>query len=513
MRLPSLREIRETALAVREAADEERRLLADRRAPARPADALLGAIAVELAFDWSWVDRRELLLEFVEDTTVRRTTRLHFTLPASLSARVAPGAPVVVPLDILRKGGVLLDSEVRDRSGALLTPLNKLTTGRLGGLGLAAFFRTRMGAAFPPQADALMAEIAAGDGPSTDQALAALLAVPAFGQYVASDQQREVEAGLVKHDLKDGFLYSVLLEYRPGVPTVLEYAYDARQDWRAAKTDRLDRTLVALGALPKRWQFPPEPIGRALSSHIEVIAPVDVDIAEARIDGEQLDTGSGTLLPLAGPANNASRSRAQFYIPLRAGTEGARDAKDLSQKRVRGRADRGTITVLLKPRASAALLPVFFSSLMTSVALIFFSFSLSHLDGQTGAAILLVIPALIAAYLVRQGEHPYTTRSLVGVRLLAATGAGCAFVVALMIAVEAFTGQSTQAASVTLHLPISGIHLRHAAQLAVLHVRLVPKLAEGALTVVSVVVSLVLLAAVRADTLVRKRHDGNLPGV
>jgi hypothetical protein len=70
----------------------------------------------------------------------------------------------------------------------LLSPLNKLSNGRLGGLGLAAFFRTRMGEAFPAQADALMAVIAAGDGPQTDQALAALLALPDFGQCITSDQ-------------------------------------------------------------------------------------------------------------------------------------------------------------------------------------------------------------------------------------------------------------------------------------------------------------------------------------
>ena len=58
MHLPSLREIRETALAVRDAAHEERSLLAERKAAAIPSDEVLGALAVELAFDWSWINRR-----------------------------------------------------------------------------------------------------------------------------------------------------------------------------------------------------------------------------------------------------------------------------------------------------------------------------------------------------------------------------------------------------------------------------------------------------------------------
>jgi hypothetical protein len=375
LHLPSLREIRETALAVRDAAHEERSLLAERKAAAIPSDEVLGALAVELAFDWSWINRRELCLEFVEDTTVRRTTRLHFTLPASMRTHVAPGAHIVVPLEILRKGEVLLHAEVRDQSGALLSPLNKINNGRLAGLGLAAFFRSRMGGAFPDQADELMAVVAAKDGPEADEALKALLALPGFRQYVELDQQREVEGNLVKHDLKDGFLYAVILEYRPSVPFVLEYGYDARQCWRATKTDRLDRALVAVGALPKRWPFPPEPIGRGLSNHIEVVAPVDVDIAEGRIETEQINTALGALAMSARPVDKASRSRAQFFVPLLAGDEGASNPAELSQKRARGRADQATVTVWLKPRASAALLPVFFSSLLTTVTLAFFWFS------------------------------------------------------------------------------------------------------------------------------------------
>lgn len=104
-------------------------------------------------------------------------------------------------------------------------------------------------------------------------------------------------------------------------------------------------------------------------------------------------------------------------------------------------------------------------------------------------------------------------RRTAGVRLLAATGAGCAFVVALMIAVEAFTGQSAQTATaVTLHSASGGIHLGHIAPAAAPHVRLVWKFAEGVLTLISLVVSVVLAIAVRADTLVRRRHDGNLDG-
>jgi hypothetical protein len=58
---------------------------------------------------------------------------------------------------------------------------------------------------------------------------------------------------------------------------------------------------------------------------------------------------------------------------------------------------------------------------------------LALLDSQTSAAVLLVLPALLVAFLVRPGEHAIATRSLAGVRLLGLICAAAAFAGAAMI--------------------------------------------------------------------------------
>ncbi len=90
-----------------------------------------------------------------------------------------------------------------------------------------------------------------------------------------------------------------MVEYRPRVSQVIEFAYDVRQPWGEADSRLFERAAIAVGALPRRLTFQGTEIGRALSYHVEVVAPADTDIAEARIDGEQYDTVAGGFTPLA----------------------------------------------------------------------------------------------------------------------------------------------------------------------------------------------------------------------
>ncbi len=178
-----------------------------------PGSEALGAVAVELAFDWTWIDRREHSIEFLEDTTVRRTTRVHFTLPETLVRPIPAGSLIAVPLDILRKGEVLLHSEARDAAGAMLSPLNKPSNGTITGLGLVAFFRKRIGPSFPTAAEDLLVELAREGGQAAEAALGRIRALPAFQQYFDASEKRPgppdlraFEAALLTNDLKLGFL-------------------------------------------------------------------------------------------------------------------------------------------------------------------------------------------------------------------------------------------------------------------------------------------------------------------
>src|SRR5262249_38259162 len=64
---------------------------------------------------------------------------------------------------------------------------------------------------------------------------------------------------------------------------------------------------------------------------------------------------------------------------------------------------------------------------------------LAHLDGQTSAALILLLPAFVSAYLARLGEHPFATRMLIGVRLCALGVGLCALAVTAIIGMWSLT--------------------------------------------------------------------------
>jgi hypothetical protein len=135
-----LREIRKTAQAVQDAAAELRSLESTTGPTALDLDQL-GAIAVLLALRWpAWVDRREVRIRFVDDSTVRITTAVSFHLtPEAVAAELPPATLIYVPLDIPEKR-TLLNLRIADEEGTVLTPLNTVRNGDLSGRGLVVLF-------------------------------------------------------------------------------------------------------------------------------------------------------------------------------------------------------------------------------------------------------------------------------------------------------------------------------------------------------------------------------------
>jgi uncharacterized membrane protein len=152
-------------------------------------------------------------------------------------------------------------------------------------------------------------------------------------------------------------------------------------------------------------------------------------------------------LRLSARSFERSRERARLHVLLLAGSE-VDDDDDLliddgrartpeekrAQLQTEGTSDRATATVSLLPRRSGTIPAAALTSLATAIVLGIFSFRLRDLDGQTGAAVLLLLPAVVATYLSRPGEHRFTTRSLRATRVLALCSAACAVVLSGLIA-------------------------------------------------------------------------------
>ena len=101
--------------------------------------------------------------------------------------------------------------------------------------------------------------------------------------------------------------------------------------------------------------------------------------------------------------------------------------------------DRASVRLRLGPAAGGAVLAMFLTSLIVVALLWVVEGRLADLDGQTSAAVLLLLPALLAAHLVRPGQHAFATRLLRGVRCLSLVVGVCAIVGATVIGAGVIT--------------------------------------------------------------------------
>jgi hypothetical protein len=226
----------------------------------------------------------------------------------------------------------------------------------------------------------------------------------------------------------------VQVPFEPGRNRVLKVAYDVDQPWdEPVPRIILGRMLRGLGALPRLRTFQELNIGQGLGHHIEVVAPEDTEIIAARLRGTQWSTVEHEEQLLAGDAQVRSRSRSHAYVRLSAGDEGAADPDALRDKRLLGRGDRAEFTVAIAPRRSGVIAVATITAAFTAVTMTVFATRLADLDGQTSAAVLLLVPVIFAAYVSRPGEHPFATRALIGVRTWALIGGGLAAILSAMI--------------------------------------------------------------------------------
>lgn len=408
---------------------------------APPGPETLGAIAVALAWDWAaWVNRRVETSAFVEDTTVRRSVSIDFTLPspADLAAPVVPNEQIVVPLQIIAKRP-LMHVDVLDEQRASVSTLNTVQNGDVAGRGLIRFLNAvAMKAGHAPLSAATARDLKRLVIAPRDDAKAirdALLAPGAeLERVLAPGTPSERPETKLVEELTDGFLLLVQIAFEPGRNRVLKFAHDVDQPWDEAPPDvPFGRALRGLGALPRRLTFERLHIGRGLGHHVEIVAPEDTEILGARLRGTQRSTTASGDRPLSMDAQIASRSRAHAYVRLLAGDEGDDDPAALRKKRLLGRVDDAQLTVALLPRRAGVVTVATISACFTAIVMVVFASRLDDLDGQTSAAVLLLVRAIVAAFVSRPGEHPFATRALQGVRGLALVGGALAAVLSTMI--------------------------------------------------------------------------------
>jgi hypothetical protein len=411
---------------------------------------VLAATAVELALTFAaWVRRRKWTIEYVDDTTIRQQMSVDFRLPGEdrLASRPGRGETIYVPLWIPKKLP-LTNVDVLDEEGRAIPVLNRVENGRLASRGLflaidgAAAAR---GVEVNPDALAEALRTIATAQPKTDRpAIDAALASPELNAALEEGDERWA----LVQDLVDGFLLMVPVEYAPGRDRLIKLAFDTPHYWHGEQPgwgDRWRGALASLGLADKEQKFQRISIGLARGTHFQLNAPPSVDLAEAWIDVSQYDPDRGGVEPIPRRQVVYDRPRAELNVSPRAAYDPDRplvpedpddpdDPANVAYRHfVSCRHDIADIQVRLCPYARDVFAGAMVICLLTTPLLWLVDRRLVELDGQTSAALLLALPAILAAYLARPGEHAFAARLVFGVRVTALVVGACALGVAAII--------------------------------------------------------------------------------
>jgi hypothetical protein len=393
----------------------------------------------------SWIHRRVETIQFVDERTVRRHVSVDFSLPfrrlvpfefsphMEMTPRTleapAPGAtstassprerahPVyVVPIATLNKS-VLTAFDLRNEAGEALPLLTRTENSRVAGAALTAVAETYLDRYNRTLGDVLRADLHTVAGGEPSEARAALDRV-----LRAVGPEREARELLARDDrfnflmrlLATGFLVLVRLDDRMS-RRVIKFSYEEPfprpRELMRTIFDHLNWTPTILS-----WDAPGAAYGA--SYHLEVELPSDLEVMSC-----VLHTGDGRgdyrLI------NGTAARRAHVYV-----SQLARDAT--AQARVSTRARRPGIV-----RAAPAVAAL--NALMMTGG----GFRLKELSADSGgaAALLVLGPALLAAYVARPGEHGLVTELLLTVRRILFLSAAMAVAAASALVVQ-FQGRT-----------------------------------------------------------------------
>jgi hypothetical protein len=419
----------------------------------------LGVIAVQLALSFpEWVRRRRFIVSYVDDTTIQQRMSVDFVLPEAdwfwSTITPQPGSTIYAPLYLPAKE-TLDQFTAYDEERRHLPMLPTADNGALAVAGLLPLVRGlarerlspgRLRQVLPGLEAELTSVVMASkrDGaPTTDQVLESALS-GALGEILTEEDETKA----VVRDLAGGFLMLVPVTYRPREDRLLKAEWDIPNYWigqRGAKGPMrwAQSALASVAWADKRQNIPNLQIGWARSTHVEIVSPPDVEMTGVSLRARQYDGRYAQRGPVGTTRSVFNKPRATLNVAPRAAASLLdRDpvrretaAKELLQ----ARGDIATVEVRFRSPASGVLVAATIASVMLSVLMWVASEHLGSLDRQTFSAVLLVFPAILAAYLLRPGEHAFARRLLAGVRLCGLGVAVCSVGMSAMLGVATLT--------------------------------------------------------------------------
>lgn len=226
-------------------------------------------------------------------------------------------------------------------------------------------------------------------------------------------------------ELGSGFLMLVPLKYEPDANHIFKIDWSTPYAWsKPGFGGRLRSVATSLALADKELEFPDLSIGFAQGTHFEFHAPDSVRNIETVLSVDQYDAGHDELV-------ENERRRVVYGKPQANVNVAVRNATDP----VASRSDLATVTLKLRPRRGGAFLAIVVVAWLTSLLLATIASRIGQLDVQASSAVVLVLPAVLAAYLAREGEHAIESRLRAGIRVGGLVISALAFAAGILIGV------------------------------------------------------------------------------
>jgi hypothetical protein len=196
-------------------------------------------------------------------------------------------------------------------------------------------------------------------------------------------------------------IVACLLVDGPPRRSLYKLSYDEQLD--ESFSPRKGHWRQSLGWKPEQYSVPLNEVGGSASYHVEIEVPKELLIDSVNLFGKRYRWFGGNLLDRANRdyaiQQAGSASEGKIYIP-----------QPLPGRRF------GVAWVNFRMRRSGFLISAFMTSFVIMVMLIVAAFAVPVVaqenQSESAAAALLLVPALVAVYIARPGEHPITTKML-----------------------------------------------------------------------------------------------------
>lgn len=352
-----------------------------------------------------WIHRRVESAVLQDESTIRRHLTVDFEVPNQDSDA---GDPCLLPLVLLRKSPPVLHIDLKDEEGKSLPLLTRSENAQISARALASVVEHAIGAHAHPLLMQTCRRIAVEPPPAAAEAFGSLLDILRSHTTNLSPQQRYRRSLRVGRAIQ--IARSMIGNSVIWVPVgnarsdrrVVKFAYDEPLQilsgiWARVGTFLGFRSLLVAFATPH--------LRDAGTYHFQMSVPAELELRHLSFEADvrEMRDPSTSRRP---SFQRVFRREAHLYINLR---DTETRYSDRIQVRVRpGR--RGFLSFA----TSASLL---ITALLTS-AWFLHDDIVADSGGEIASPVLLLIPALLVAVVVRPGEHAFTGYLLTGPRYL-----------------------------------------------------------------------------------------------